>query len=146
MHTTLSSRILAGAALSTFLMAAGPAFAEMVAYTADLKGASEKPPTDSKGTGVVNASYDTTSKKLTWTITYSGLSGPATAAHFHGPAAPDANAPPVVPISGNLKSPIEGNATLTAPQASDLQAGRWYFNLHTAAHKDGEIRGQLMKK
>ena len=118
----------------------------MVSYKADLKGATEVPPNDSKGTGAVDATYDTTSKKLSWTVTYSGLTGPATAAHFHGPAAANANAPPVVPISGNLASPIKGDVTLTEAQAADLQAGRWYFNIHTAAHKDGEQRGQMLKK
>jgi len=30
-------------------------------------------------------------------------------------------------------------------QIADLNAGKWYFNVHTAAHKGGEIRGQLAK-
>ena len=46
---------------------------ELFSYVADLKGASEVPPTDSKGTGKVNATSDAASKKRTWTITYSGL-------------------------------------------------------------------------
>ena len=79
-------------------------------------------------------------------MTYSGLSGAATAAHFHGPAAAGANAGPIVPISGSLASPITGNATLTDAQATDLAAGKLYFNIHTDANKGGEIRGQMMKK
>lgn len=87
------------------------------------------------------------SKKFTYSVTYKGLSGPATAAHFHGPADPGANAPPVVPIpSDKLASPIKGDATLTDAQAADLAAGKWYFNVHTAAHGPGEIRGQVTKK
>ena len=146
MHTTLFRPALAAVALSTLLFTGVPAFAEMVSYKADLKAASEVPPNDSKGTGAVDATYDTTSKKLTWTITYSGLTGPATAAHFHGPAEAGKNAPPVVPINGNLTSPIKGDATLTDAQVADLQAARWYFNVHTAAHTGGELRGQVMKK
>lgn len=146
MHTTLVRPAFATVALSTLLFTAVPAFAEMVAYKADLKAASEVPPNDSKGTGAVDATYDTTSKKLSWTITYAGLTGPATAAHFHGPAAANVNASPVVPLSGNLATPIKGDAVLTDAQAADLQAGRWYFNVHTAAHKDGELRGQVVKK
>jgi hypothetical protein len=42
-------------------------------------------------------------------------------------------------------SPFEGEATLTDAQASDLMAGKWYFNIHTAANKGGEIRGQVTK-
>jgi hypothetical protein len=146
MYVTLFRPALAAVALSALLFTGVPAFAETVSYKADLKASTEVPPNDSKGTGAVDAAYDTTSKKFSWTITYSGLTGPATAAHFHGPAAATANAPPVVPLSGNLASPIKGDATLTDAQAADLQAGRWYFNVHTAAHKDGELRGQVMKK
>jgi CHRD domain len=83
----------------------------------------------------------------TYTVTYSGLTGPATAAHFHGPAAVGANAPPVLPIPATmLASPIKGDKVLTDAQAADLAAGKWYFNIHTAAHAPGEIRGQVMKK
>jgi len=133
-------------ALGALIFAATPVFADTVAYKADLKGSAEVPANDSKGTGNLDASYDTTSKKLAWTITYSGTTGPATAAHFHGPAAAGANAPPVVPLSGSLTSPIKGDATLTDAQLADLQAGRWYLNLHTDANKGGELRGQVVKK
>ncbi len=84
-------------------------------------------------------------KTLTWTVTYSGLSGPVTAGHVHGPAAPGANAGVLVPFSGDLASPIKGSATLTDAQISDLEAGKLYVNLHTADNKPGEIRGQLMR-
>ena len=146
MRTTFFRPALAAVALSALLFTGVPAFAEMVSFKADLKASTEVPPNASKGTGAVDATYDSTSKKFSWTITYSGLTGPATAAHFHGPAAANANAPPVVPLSGNLASPIKGDVMLTDAQAADLQAGRWYFNVHTAAHKDGELRGQVMKK
>jgi hypothetical protein len=53
----------------------------------------------------------------------------------------------VVPIPPtNLTSPIKGDATLTDAQAADLADGKWYFNVHTAAHGPGEIRGQVTKK
>jgi hypothetical protein len=137
---------LTAIALAAIVFTGTPVMAETVSYKADLKGASEVPPNESKGTGNLDAAYDTTSKKLTYTVTYSGLTGPATAAHFHGPAAAGATAPPVVPISGAMTSPIKGEATLTDAQVADLQAGRWYLNVHTAANKDGEIRGQVVKK
>ena len=138
--------VSAAAGLAALLSTAIPALAETVSYKADLKGSAEVPPNDSKGTGAVDAAYDTASKKLTWTITYSGLTGPATAGHFHGPAAATANAPPAVPLAGNLASPVKGEATLTDPQAADLEGGRWYFNVHTEANRGGELRGQMMKK
>ena len=100
------------------------AVAETVTLKAELKGTNQVPPNDSKGTGTADVSYDTTSKNLTWTITYSGLTGDATAAHFHGPADTDKTAGIAVPITGDLKSPVKGSATLTDAQAADLLAGR----------------------
>jgi CHRD domain. len=42
-------------------------------------------------------------------------------------------------------SPIKGAATLTDAQIADLNAGKWYFNVHTAANPAGEIRGTVTK-
>lgn len=147
MQRTSLRPALAAVALSAFLFAGVSAFAATESFVADLSGSKEVPPNDSKGTGAVNATYDTATKKFSYTVTYMGLTGPATAAHFHGPAAPGANAPPVVPVPPTaLASPIKGEATLTDAQAADLAAGKWYFNVHTAAHGPGEIRGQVTKK
>ena len=123
----------------------GVARADQINFKADLSSASEVPPVTSTGKGTATASLDTATKMLTWSVTYSGLSGPATAAHIHGPAAQGANAGVLVPFSGTLASPIKGSATLTDAQISDLEAGRTYINLHTADNKGGEIRGQLVR-
>ena len=141
MHFDLARTAVAATALLTFM--AMPAFAEEVKFSADLAGTAEVPPNDSAGTGKVDATLDTETKMFTWNITYDGLGGEATAAHFHGPAAEGENAPPVVPIDGALASPIAGNATLTDEQITQLQGGMWYFNVHTAEYPDGEIRGQV---
>ncbi len=109
-------------------------------------GAQEVPPVTTGGSGTIDTTFDKSTNVLTWTVTYSGLSGPVTAAHFHGPAAAGANAGVAVPFTGDLSSPIKGKATLTAAQAADLAAGRWYVNLHTAKNPGGEIRGQLTGK
>ncbi len=108
-----------------------------------LSGASEVPPTMGSGAGSVETSYNAETHMLRWTVTYSGLSGPATGGHFHGPAMPGENAPVVIPFSGSLASPISGGVILTPAQASDLLAGKWYVNLHTQANPGGEIRGQV---
>ena len=113
---------------------------------ATLSAASEVPPIDSKASGEADVKIDVKDYKLSWTIKYADLSGVVTGAHFHGPAAAGENADVVVPISGDLTSPIKGEATLTAAQTAELLEGKWYINLHTAAHPDGEIRGQVMKK
>lgn len=138
---------LTAVACATALVVASPSFAEMVNLKADLKASNEVPPNDSKGTGTVTATYDTASKKLTWKGSYSGLSGPAVAAHFHGstpPSPPAPNSAVALPTPAT-SSPFEGSATLTDEQAADLLAGRWYHNIHTKAHPGGEIRGQVTK-
>ncbi|OYX32493.1 MAG: CHRD domain-containing protein [Caulobacterales bacterium 32-69-10] len=132
-------------AAAVLALVAGTAQAETVKFHAMLNGASEVPANTEKGTGMAMATLDTATKVLTYEITYSGLTGPAVAAHFHGPAAPTANAPPTVPLNPPA-SPIKGTATLTDAQIADLEAGRWYVNIHTAAHGPGEIRGQVTKQ
>jgi CHRD domain len=122
---------------------AGPAFAEKMKATLD--GKTEVPPNASAGTGMADVNYDPATKKLTWKLTYSGLTGPATAGHFHGPAEPGKNAGVAVAIPNVTSSPVEGSATLTDAQAADLEAGKYYVNVHTAANPGGEIRGQVTK-
>lgn len=133
---------VAACAFAAVLASASIALAEEMHFTADLSAANEVPSNDSAGAGTANVTYDTDSMELTWTIEYSGLIGPATAAHFHGPAAEGENAGVAVPIAVS-ESPMEGSATLTEDQASQLMDGMWYVNIHTAAHPDGEIRGQV---
>ena len=130
-------------ALGTTVAFAGPAFAEKMKATLD--GKSEVPPNASAGTGTADIDYDAATRKLSWKLTYSGLSGPATAAHFHGPADPGKNAGVAVAIPNATSSPAEGSATLTDAQAADLTAGKYYVNVHTAANPGGEIRGQVTK-
>ncbi|MBB6469884.1 hypothetical protein HNQ96_005778 [Aminobacter lissarensis] len=124
------------------LLAVTPSLSETMKFKADLKAASEVPPTDSAGTGTAEVTVDSATKKLSWTVTSTGLSGDATAAHFHGPAAAGENADPVVDISSSVPS---GSADLTDQQMADLQAGKWYLNIHTQKFPDGEIRGQVEK-
>lgn len=112
---------------------------------ANLSGANEVPPanTNGNGNGALSASLDKQTLLLSWTLTYTGLSGPATGGHIHGPAMTGQNAGVVIPFTGSLESPIRGSTQLTAAQVNDVTDGRWYVNLHTAANPDGEIRGQI---
>lgn len=135
------ARWLSSGILAVFLVWSA-AQAEEIKFRADLAAG---PGVASSGKGTATASLDTNTKKLTWTVDYSGLSGPATAAHIHGPADPGANAGIVVPFTGNLASPIKGSTTLTDAQMAQLEAGKWYVNIHTEANKPGEIRGQLVR-
>jgi hypothetical protein len=153
MHQTFSRRSVLGyaagsAAGAVLLTSAKQSQALPLKFKADMNAASEVPPTTSSGKGTVTATYDPATKVLTWEGSFSGLSGPATAAHFHGPAEVGKNAAPAVWISEkgqNLSSPFKGTATLTDAQAADLEKGLWYANVHTEANKGGEIRGQMVK-
>ena len=112
-------------------------------FGAFMTGAQEVPPTTSLGNGNASVTLDPDGT-LHWSVSYQGLSGPATAAHFHGPALPGTNAGVVVNIGGPTPgNPMQGTAHLNPTQIADLIAGRWYVNVHTAANPNGEIRGQV---
>ena len=82
MHAMALRTVLAALAFMAGVLGP-PAAAEVVNLKASMNAASEVPPNSSLGTGTLTATYDTASKKLTWNGRYSGLTGPATAAHFH---------------------------------------------------------------
>lgn len=116
----------------------------LVAMTTQLRGANEVPPIASQGSGSVDAMFNKDTNLLRWKVNYAGLSGAATAGHFHGPAAVGANAGVALGWPSPISNGMEGSATLTPAQAADLMAGRWYANIHTAANPGGEVRGQMM--
>jgi hypothetical protein len=75
------------------------------------------------GKGTAKLTYDPDTRSVTWTITFADLSGPATMAHFHGPAMAGQNAPPTIWLTKKdsmAESPIKGEATLTPNQAQDF--------------------------
>ena len=121
-----------------------PAYAEKITLKADLKGTNEAPPNTSPASGQAEATLDTETKILTYKVVYTDLTGPALGAHFHGPGEAGKNAGIVLPFK-LTPSPIEGTATLNDTQVTDLLAGKWYANVHTAANPGGELRGQMMK-
>jgi hypothetical protein len=126
---------------------AGPSQAAPESFQVSLTGAQQVPPVQTAGTGTADLTYDPATRVIHWTITHSGLSGPVTMAHFHGPAAEGKNGPVQIWLTkkgGAVESPIKGHATLTPAQAKEFEAGEWYVNVHTQTHPAGEIRGQVM--
>ncbi len=85
-----------------------------------------------------------TGTTLKWTLTFSHLSGPATAAHIHM-GVRRVSGPVIVPLCGPCHSPRAGSATLTAAEITALKAGKTYANVHTAKNPGGEIRGQITR-
>jgi hypothetical protein len=134
------------------LIASGPqALAFKIPIAAFLSGGGEVPANNSLAKGLMEGTFDTDTNTLEWTVTYSGLSSSAIAAHFHGPISylgltPEENAPIQVGTPGSLVSPFHGVAKIDDTQAKDLKDGRWYFNLHSKDFPAGEIRGPVIRR
>lgn len=94
-------KLAAATALLAMPLAAAHAATENV--KAELTSSAETPPNDSKGTGTLTGSYDPSSRKLTYDVTYQDLTGPATMAHFHAPAPMGKSAGVEVPIKGSVE-------------------------------------------
>jgi hypothetical protein len=116
-----------------------------VKFSAALNIGQEKP--HPKGTKIGASGRFTatlTGVTLTWRLTFTHLSGPATAAHIH-PGARRVNGAPLITLCTPCTSPVTGTATLTAAQIADLKARQNYVNVHTAKNPAGEIRGQITR-
>ncbi len=126
-------------------LAAPAAFAETRDWTAELAPATNASGEVSEAKGMAEGNVDTETGKVTWTVTYEGLTGPATAMHFHGPAGDGEDGPVALPIdtSEGSTSPVEGEAEATPEQIAEMEGGMWYVNVHTDANPGGEIRGQV---
>ena len=122
------------------------------AWFADLTGAQENPPvsTSASGKGTVVISADNST--ITYLVSYSGLSGTANAAHIHtgavgangGVILPlTASASPMVGVLTSANFTASGSVTSFADAVAAIKAGTTYFNIHTAAHPGGELRGQI---
>lgn len=113
------------------------------AWSAKLTAAQEVPKQTVKNAVASGGFHATlTGKKLRWTLTFSKLTGPATAAHIHMGAMGKAGNV-VVPLCGPCKNGQSGTATLTAAVLAAAGKHLLYVNVHTAKNPGGEIRGQV---
>ena len=151
--------ILMLTALALLWGGVGQARADFTA-TATLLGANELPPRNVPGTGSATIDFLAELDEITYTVTFSGLTAPATASHIHIGAA-TANGPVVLPFtnqapphatagafSGTLtNADIIGQAATGLTDISQIaaliEAGNAYVNIHTSTFPGGEIRGQL---
>jgi hypothetical protein len=110
-------------------------------YVAQLSADQENPPTASTGTGLGEFLVDPTALRVRYIVRTTGLSGAPTAAHIHTGAA-GTNGGVTVDF-GAASATITGTRPITS--VGDLEGGRWYANVHTAANPGGEVRGQILR-
>jgi hypothetical protein len=143
MNTTTNSTGVR--ALAIAIGFAGPMMVSLALWGADVKvmlsGDQEVPPvtTTAKGSGTLTFGND---KSVSGSVTTTGVNG--TAAHIHE-AAPGKSGGVIIPLvkDGDGKWNVPAGAKLTDAQESAYKAGNLYVNVHSDAHKDGEIRGQI---
>ena len=131
----------AGITLIAGVLAAGTGLALAGATQVSLSGAQEVPSvqTSAKGSGTIMVNDD---KSVSGSVTTTGVKG--VAAHIHE-GAPGKNGGVAVPLEKKSDNEwvVPAGAKFTDAQYKSYQAGDLYVNVHSAAHKDGEIRGQL---
>ncbi len=95
-----------------------------------------------RGTFTATVTRSGTGDVMAWELTFTGLTGPAGAAHVHLGATGQAGGV-VVPLCGPCQSPATGTASVNATVLDALQTGGAYANVHTPTNAPGEIRGQI---
>ena len=131
---------LVGASVALTVVAIAAAKPAEVMVGAKLDAMQEVPHAMSKGTGTFTA--DITGSTLKWRLTFSHLTGPATAAHIHvGKKGKAGNV--IVPLCNPCKTGAKGSMKISEMVAHEIQRGITYVNVHTKKYANGEIRGQL---
>jgi hypothetical protein len=131
--------VIAAAASFAFAAYAGPASSDEIKVV--LSGSQEIPPvaTSASATGVISVGAD---KSVRGSVTVSGIS--PTAAHIHEAPA-GKNGPILIPLTqkGDNVWTVPDGAKFTEAQFESYKAGNLYYNVHSAAYKGGELRGQI---
>lgn len=149
MHKALfrQAMIMMAAMLWTWTVCLGIGHGAPVSFKVPLSGGQEVPSVFPAGAATADLTYDPVTRVVTWTLTYTALSGPITVVQFHGPAQPSKNAPPEIALvkqGSSVENPITGQTTLTLDQARQFADGEWYINIDTQNHPEGEVRGQII--
>jgi len=112
-----------------------------------MSGAEEVPPVATPATGLGNLSVNTATGAISGTVSFSGLSSPATAGHIHLGAA-GLNGAVIIPLIGGVGvtagTMILPGAVLLPDQLAALTSNGLYINIHTSINLNGEIRGQIL--
>lgn len=145
MKNALAFTVVASIAVASGAVAT--ASADLIMLMADLAGANERPnPVNSPGTGSAMLMIDTVTGNWDLTGNYQGLLSAAVAAHIHGFADVNNNAPVLVGLNFTQATggTLTGNGVFTMSQVTSFTQGLGYVNVHTSGFPGGEIRGQLM--
>lgn len=118
---------------------AGSAFSQEIKV--NLKGDNEIPPvaTAATGIGILVVGAD---KTVSGNVTVSGMT--VTVAHIHDASA-GRNGPIIIPLEKTSDTvwTVPVGSKFTDAQYESFKAGNLYFNMHSAAYRGGEIRGQI---
>lgn len=115
-----------------------------------LSGSNERPAPIANSPTTGSGGFLLSGGQLTFNLTYSGLTGPATSVHLHGPATADQTAAVLIDLSQFSNGPLSvsgalsGTLPLSPDQAAVLADGLAYVNFHTEQHFEGELRGQVL--
>jgi len=114
-----------------------------------MSGSQETPAVTTSASGSIDANYNRLTKTLSYKVTFSGLSGNATAAHIHGLGEPGVMAGVLQtfsPFPAATSGTYSGTLLIDGVKFTEayLLSSRYYINIHTAANGGGEIRGQLV--
>jgi hypothetical protein len=107
-----------------------------------LTGAEQNPPVTTSASGTGSFSINS-NRVISGSVTTTGMTG--TAAHIHT-GAKGSNGPIAIPLqkTGDNTWSVAPNTKVTDAQYEDFRAGRLYVNVHSAQHKPGEIRAQIL--
>ena len=121
--------------------------ATTIRIAAAMNSADERPApsgdvANARGAFAATVTKTDTGASLSWTLTFSNMSGPATAAHIHV-AERGTPGPVVVPLCAPCTSGATGTANINATVLAAIQNDRAYVNVHTRQNPAGEIRDQV---
>lgn len=116
-------------------------------YSARLSADQENPPTTATSNGLAEFLVDPAANRLRFVVHLAGMAMPLTGSHVHTGAA-GVNGAVLIDLVDAGPAPTGdflGTRTITAASVADLEAGRWYVNVHSATSPAGEIRGQILR-
>jgi hypothetical protein len=119
----------------------------LFAFTALLNGTDALPPNNEVSTGSCNVTYDSIANELVYTIRWKDLTGAPTAINFQQPATdpPGFTNVAISSFPSQSSASISGSVYIDQEHEADILNNKFYLNISTSAHTEGEIRGQLTK-